>query len=228
MSQLVTQMNLSPGKTVIVTIPYWGGTIEFINNSPYDLSGSGGNGSFNLNANNEVCIDNMPNGTSFNLLASQPSVLLATGSLNFSVIYYNPGEKSPYPPTQINPSVQTYQQGGAQSNIWAFNVAAGAGGTDTTTALNGQSIYLHGFDVTGDKSASLNTGIIRIDGLVNPLSGNTLNQLKFYVTQGPTTGTTPMSIRFPVTLQTAPNGTLTFTWPNMASDIEVVEYYEVY
>lgn len=136
--------------------------------------------------------------------------------------YFMPGEQSSVPQYGSQSTL------GAQNNIFIDTQNIAGGVTLTYTALVAtQRIYLLGFDLTGDKAAATNTGLITIQSLVNPINGNTYNDLKYYINQT-TLGTTPLQERFPFQACSALGGTITILNPNMSAAVWLVVFYQIY
>ena len=168
----------------------------------------------------------LPLGTSkinYVVLSLNMSKLLAT----LHATYFQPGEQVTVPQTGNNPTT------GAQNKIFIDTQNAASAVTITYTNLDPtKRIYLLGFDITGDKAAAANTGQVKIQNLVDPVTGNTFNDLIYYINQG-TGGTTPYSIRFPFQACSGlgnANGTVNIkiVTPSLSAGAFIVIYQQIY
>lgn len=227
MSQQIYSRSITPGTQFTVSVPYWGGVVEFINYSPYPCDINGGSGYTSLGPNQKVGLSGMPNGSSYSILPNNIQSSPGSISTTFQCNWYASTEMEPYPPTEISTPPSNPIAGNTQANIWVDTQIASSGGNIQYFSTAPQSIYLLGFDITGDKAASVSTGVVKIQNLANPLTGDIYNDLVYYVNQG-TNGTTPIQERFPFTLRTVPGGTLNIVRPNMAATIYIVVFYQIY
>jgi ABC-type sugar transport system substrate-binding protein len=132
---------------------------------------------------------------------SAPGITLNTSQANLVANWYDASELQPYPPTSMGNLIQAPGQGGGnvqQGTIYIDTVAAG--GT-LIMSTQTQNIFIYGFDITGDKSAAVNTGKMSISGLYDPKTMTPLGtNPSWWINQGPS-GTAFMDPRFPTALQ---------------------------
>lgn len=227
MSQNIYNNALTPNTPVTISVPFWSGVVEFINNSPYQLDINGGQGDMSLATNSRVGLAGMANGSNYVVTPSGNSFSVPTQSLNLIVTWYAKGEMEPYPPTQVNPGVITASQQGAQANNGTLTVQNVAAGGSLNISTQTQNVYIYGFDITGDKSAAPNTGFMTITGLYDPKSGITIGTLGWWINQT-STGTQPLSIRFGNKLQGLQPNPVVFHFPSMSAGVAMTAYMDQY